>query len=367
MAFTALLVCADAEVVHVLGRILKDMDIGVENCGDSAAAAVRLSEQPFNVLVIDCKDESAAISLITRARASVDKRSVVVIGLLDAKNDESKVTASGASFVLYKPISAERSASSIEAARSLIRYERRQGRRVPVDANTSMGYAATENVTARLVDISQEGIAVQSQSRLPLHGKVYFQFVLPGQTSTVRLSGEVVRQDASGRAGIRFVDVPKTSRRTLNEWMQANPSGQPELTLSFASASQQAIRPLQENLSAGLGLMSSSTAERRGPSRHSCTIGAEVYRSGSSVPNRCTLSDISTGGCYVETREPFPAGTELDIVVRVQETKLRIRGKVRSTHPGFGTGVQFTLGNADQQQQVQQLLACQVSGPKMFA
>jgi CheY-like chemotaxis protein len=367
MAFTALLVCADAEAVHVLGRILKDMDIGVENCGDLRAAAVRLSEQPFDVLVVDCKDEAAAIQLIIRARATIDNRSVVVIGLVDAENDESKVIASGASFVLYKPISAERSASSIQAARSLIRYERRQGHRVSVNADTSMAYAATENVTARLVDISEEGIAVQSQSRLPVRGKVYFQFVLPGQTATIRLSGEVLRQDASGRAGIRFVDVPKTSKRMLSEWMQANSSRQPELTLSFVPVSKQAIRPPQENLSAGLGLMSHSTAERRGPSRHSCTIGAEVYRSGSSVPNRCTLSDISTGGCYVETREPFPAGTELEIVVRAQETKLRIRGKVRSTHPGFGTGVQFTLGNEDQRQQVQQLLACQVSGPKMFA
>jgi CheY-like chemotaxis protein len=367
MAFTALVVCADAEAVHGLSRILKDMDIGVENCGDPPAAAVRLSEQRFDVLVVDCKDEAAATRLISRARTTIDNRAVVVIALLDAKNNESKVTASGASFVLYKPISAERSASSLQAARSLIRYERRQSQRLPVDVETSMAYAAIENVTARLVDISEEGVALQSHSKLPLHGKVYFQFVLPGQTSSIRLSGEVLRQDALGRTGIRFVDVPKTSRRSLTEWMQANPSRQPEVTVSFAAASQQAVHPLQENLAAGLGLMSSSTAERRGPSRQSCTIGAEVYRMGSGVPNRCTLSDISTGGCYVETREPFPAGTELEIVVRAQETKLHIHGKVRSTHPGFGTGVQFTLGNEDQRQQVQQLLACQVAGPKMFA
>ena len=365
-AFTSLLVCADAEAIQVLTRILKDMSIAVENCGNPAAAAVRLSEQRYDVLVVDCKDEAAAIALIAHTRGTLANRSVVAIALVDAKTNESAVTASAVSFVLYKPISAERATSSIQAVRSLIRYERRHGRRIPVDADTSLDYAATQNIAARLVDISEEGIAVQSQSRLPVCGKVYFQFVLPGQTSSVRLSGEVLRQDASGRAGIRFVDVPKASRRILNEWLQANPARQPEVILALAPDSEQKIRPAQVNLSAGLGLMTASTAERRGPSRHSCSMGAEVYKLGSSVPNRCSLSDLSTGGCYVETREPFPAGTELEIVVRVQESKLRIHGKVRSTHPGFGTGVQFTLETEDQRQQVQQLLACQVSGPKIF-
>jgi CheY-like chemotaxis protein len=367
MAFTSLLVCSDAEAVQVLTRILKDMGIAVENCGDSPTAALRLSEQRFDVLVVDCADEAGAVALITRARDTILNRSIVAIALLDSKNSESTVTAGGASFVLRKPISAERAGSSIQAARSLIRYERRQGRRIPVNADASMAYAATENVNAKLMDISEEGIAVQSQSRLPRNGKIYFQFVLPGQTASVRLSGEVLRQDVSGRAGIRFVDVPKSSRRILNDWLQANPSPQTEVTISLAPDSENKIRPVQENLSAGLGLMSGSTVERRDRSRHSCSIGAEVYKLGSNVPNRCTLSDISTGGCYVETREPFPADTELEIVVRVQDSKLHIHGKVRSTHPGFGTGVQFTLENENQKQQVRQLLAGQVAGPKIFA
>ena len=323
MAFTSLLVCANAEAVQVLTRILKDMGIEVRELRLSAAATLRLSEQHYDVLVVDCQDEAAAIALITHARETVANRSLVAIALMDAKTNEAAITASGASFVLHKPISAERTASSIQAARSLIRYERRQGRRIPVDAETSMAYAAAENIPAKLLDIGEEGIAVQSSSRLPAHGKVYVQFVLPGQTSTVRLSGEVLRQDASGRAGIRFVSVPQASRRMLNDWMQANPSAQLEGTLTRQPDSPQTIRPAETNLSAGLGLMSSATAERRGRSRFSCSIGAEVYLSGSNVPNRCTLSDVSTGGCYVETREPFPADTELEIVVRVQDSKLR--------------------------------------------
>src|SRR5580704_7599503 len=89
MAFTSLLVCSDAEAVQVLTRILKDMGIAVENCGDSPTAALRLSEQRFDVLVVDCADEAGAVALISRARDTILNRSIVAIALLDSKNSES--------------------------------------------------------------------------------------------------------------------------------------------------------------------------------------------------------------------------------------------------------------------------------------
>jgi hypothetical protein len=92
-------------------------------------------------------------------------------------------------------------------------------------------------------------------------------------------------------------------------------------------------------------------------------MGADVYRTGSSVPNRCSLSDIGTGGCYVETTEPFPAGTAVDIVVRTQDMKLRVRGTVQAMHRGFGMGVRFTLNTAEERAQVEQLIACQADEP----
>ena len=79
-----------------------------------------------------------------------------------------------------------------------------------------------ENVAATLLDLSEDGLAIQSERRLPPRCKVYFQFNLPGDKSSVRLSGDVVWQDSSGRVGIRFVDVPQTSRRTMNEWIKGS-------------------------------------------------------------------------------------------------------------------------------------------------
>ena len=50
MALTSLLVCPDAQAVQVLSRILQDMDIAVESCGDLRMAQARLDDQHFDAL-----------------------------------------------------------------------------------------------------------------------------------------------------------------------------------------------------------------------------------------------------------------------------------------------------------------------------
>jgi CheY-like chemotaxis protein len=360
MALTSLVVCAETKAVQVLSQILHELSIEVEHCAELSAAAARLAALPFDAIVLDCKDAQAAIELIGAVRKSPTNKAALIIGLVDGREQVRDIFGQGANFIVYKPVSVERAASSLRAARGLMRREKRGKLRVSLHAPASITYANAENVAATLLDLSEDGLAIQAERRLPPRCKVYFQFNLPGDKSTIRLSGDVVWQDSSGRVGIRFVDVPKTSRRTLNEWIKASLS-------RLAKAERDAPRveqwgpaePVATRL-AGLGL-SASSSNRRVQSRLACRLSADVFRVGEGVPNRCTLSDVSTGGCYVETPAPFPAHTVLDIVVRTKDLKLRVRGTVQAAHPGFGMGVQFSINTVEERQQVTQLIACQAS------
>jgi CheY-like chemotaxis protein len=365
MALTSLLVCSDAQAVQVLTRILQDLGIAVEACGDLRMARARVDDRHFDAILVDCQDEQAAVELIAQARNTPSNKAAVAIAIVSGRNEVRDIFAKGANFVLYKPISRERAAHSMRAARGLMQSERRVGPRIPVQANANVAYAGKEDVPAPLVDLSEDGIAFRSSSKLPPYCKVYFQFSLPGNTSLVRLSGEVMWQDSSGRVGIRFAQVPRTSRRVLNDWLQANLPSPPEVT---PSASQVSISGDDAGLrlSAGLGMLSASTADRRNLSRRACRLGAEVYRANSRVATRCALIDISPGGCYLETTETFPGGTALEIVVRTEDLRLRIHGKVLSMHPGFGMGVEFSLRTDEHRKQVQQLIACAQSEPKLL-
>jgi CheY-like chemotaxis protein len=351
MALTSLLVCADTKAVQVLSRILVDLGIQVELGGDLSAALAAATIRPFDALLVDCQDERASIQWITSIRKTPINQAALIIAIVDSQNQVRDIFAKGANFVLYKPVSAERAGTSLRAARSLMRRERRRHQRIPLHTPASMAYATTEDAPATLLDLSEEGIAIQCEHRLPPRCKVYFQFNLPGHVSTVRLSGEVMWQDATGRVGIRFADVPQTSRRVLGEWLKTHAS-------QLSNASEKSPAPAGP---AGMGLLSVSSADRRGKSRLACRLSADLYRLGSGVPNRCSLSDIGTGGCYVETTEPFPAATRVEIVVRTKDMKLRVQGMVQSTHPGFGMGVAFSIQTAEEREQVQQLIACQAT------
>src|ERR1700686_3198558 len=321
MALTPLVGCADLKAVQVLSQILRELNIEAEHCGDLAQATARLAAQHFDAVVVDCQDQMPAIELIAGVRKSQINRSTLIIGLVDGREQVRDIFGQGANFIVYKPVSVERAGSSLRAARGLMAREKRAKLRVSLHAPASITYANAEDVAATLLDLSEDGLAIQAERRLPPRCKVYFQFNLPGEKSSVRLSGDVVWQDSSGRVGIRFVDVPQTSRRTLNEWIKGSLARLEKAEHDAPKVAPKAPEKPMATRLAGLGL-SVTSSNRRIQSRRACRLSADVFRLGEGVPNRSTLSDISTGGCYVETPSPFPSHTVLDIVVRTHEMKL---------------------------------------------
>jgi hypothetical protein len=193
------------------------------------------------------------------------------------------------------------------------------------------------------------------------------------------LSGEVAWQDASGRTGIRFLDVPQSSRRLMQTWLQQNTvhpaagpaertsaarsSADPSSTTQSLAAPSQSSRELEPEPKDPT--LISNAGNRRGELRFACKLGAEVYSLGTTVPNRCTLSDISEGGCYVEMPSPLTGQSGVEIIVRTTDTKLRITGQVLTTHPGFGMGVRFTFRDSHEREEVLRLLAVLAAGPSL--
>src|ERR1700730_13042971 len=118
MAHTSLLVCADAKCVQVLSRILLNLGMHVEHCGDPATALMRFPGQSFDTVLVDCENEEAATTLIGQLRLKSANSNPVIIGILNGRNNAREIFAKGANFVLYKPISAERLSKSMAAAKA---------------------------------------------------------------------------------------------------------------------------------------------------------------------------------------------------------------------------------------------------------
>src|SRR5579871_2215519 len=116
MALSALVVCNDAEAVQVLGRILAERGVAVDHCLDMPVAVARATEQRFAAIMVDCTDEKGASELITTARGATPNENTLIVALVDANNEVRDLFTQGANFLLYKPISLERTSESLQAA-----------------------------------------------------------------------------------------------------------------------------------------------------------------------------------------------------------------------------------------------------------
>src|SRR5690242_5165687 len=115
MALTSLVVCAERTAVQVLDRILHELGIGVEHCTDLSTAASRVAAQHFDAVVVDCKEQAAAVEFITTVRKLPINQTTLVIGLVDGREQVRDIFGQGANFIVYKPVSEERAASSLRA------------------------------------------------------------------------------------------------------------------------------------------------------------------------------------------------------------------------------------------------------------
>jgi DNA-binding response OmpR family regulator len=344
MLSRALLISPDANTISVLGQVLAEMELTTEECFDCDAAPQKITEQTYELIVIDCPDQAMSDALIQKARLSKANQASLLVSIVSAQSNVRGTFTAGSNFVLYRPISPDRARASLRAASHLIRRDKRRHPRMPLHAQATISYPAVENAPAMLIDLSEEGLAVQCEQRLPTKTKVYFRFNLPGQMRWIQLAGETVWQDSSGRAGIRFVQVPHFARLLLQDWLVAR------ALLQQSKVTIQMPPPIPA-VPSGL-----SASDRREKARHACQLGVEVYRLGKNVPHRCHLTDISTGGCYVETPEPFPKGTQVEMIVRTEDFKFHSAGVVKVMHPGFGMGVEFDAQNSTQRDQVQRLI-----------
>ncbi len=371
MTLSALLVCIDDAAATVLRQVLQELSIRVESCPDCVRAGIRLAQERFDLLIVDGKSNTEVISLLRESRASRLNDATLAVAVVAGQENIREMFSLGVNFVLYKPVEYERALSSLRAARAVMRKEKRKKARAPVHAHATIDYANVEQEKATLIDLAEDGMAVQFGKRLPPVSKVYFQFKLPEQSSSIRLSGQVIWQDWKGRAGVQFVDVPKTSRRLLTDFLSAHlprdskrepfPGVTVEveepLQLATVSVAEQTHGSWDAQRAAQKQAASAAVADnRRAQTRYACRLGAQVFRTGIAVPHHCCLTDLSSGGCYLEVLLPFPMGSSVEIVVRTYEMKLQVRGTVQASHPGYGMGVSFELKTKEEQGNVQKLI-----------
>jgi len=86
-------------------------------------------------------------------------------------------------------------------------------------------FASFDGVTGGMIlDLSEEGMAMQTMAPLEEHSRVPLQISLGEPAVYLETTGYVAWADALGRAGVRFSDLPEESRARLREWLTQHAS-----------------------------------------------------------------------------------------------------------------------------------------------
>jgi CheY-like chemotaxis protein len=306
MILQALLVSTDDPAADVLGRVLPDYGIALDRSSNPETSLARVEQQKFDALLLDFDDPEHATEVLQHTRKLRSGNPPLTVALVADPAQVRDILSGGAHFVLYKPLTEEATRAGLRAFAALLTRERRRSFRVPVQAPVELTLPDSRNVEGILLDLIETGMDVLTAEPQAKESTLGFRFQLPGGGLEISAHGRVAWANPNGQTGVHFLDIPQEVSAELKKWLQA----------AAASANP------------GVN---------------------------ESVPH-CKLTDLSLGGCYVETDAPFPERSLVDLGLKAGEMEVHTDGMVRVAHPGRGMGVEFPSRTAEQRAKVENLI-----------
>lgn len=100
--------------------------------------------------------------------------------------------------------------------------------------------------------------------------------------------------------------------------------------------------------------------ERRQYPRIKSSNSVQVHSDGETAPIWGKTVDISEGGCFIDMPIPLDEGSRVKVTIWIRDKKLWAKGRVVSSRPGFGIGVQFTEMSAHDSERLTEFLKGQI-------
>jgi CheY-like chemotaxis protein len=311
MTLQSLLISSDDSAADVLGRVLPSFGIAMDRSTDPDTTLARIQQQRFDALIVDFDEADLARQLIDLGKRLGS--GCVSVALVADPSRVRDILSSGAHFVLYKPISEEAARAGLRAAAALLSRERRRAFRVPVQAPVEIRLPDERKADGILLDLSETGMDLLTPEAQTPGALLGFHFQLPDGALEIDAHGQVAWANPNGQTGVHFLDVSEEAKAGLRTWLKA-----------------------------------------------AATNGGGG--SNETVPH-CKLTDLSLGGCYVETDAPFPEQALVDLCLKTDKMEVHTEGMVRVAHPGHGMGVEFPSRTAEQRAQVGSLIEVLRSSP----
>src|SRR5205085_2672547 len=161
-----LVVAADLEIVNIFSRSLNDIGLRMEAHPDPESAIAALSHKKFDVVIVDCAGGAKTAEILKTVRWLPSNNKAVVVAVAAGGESMREAFASGADFVLSKPVQQEQATRTLWAGYGSMLRERRRYFRHRLDAPGEVHLESGEKTPARTLNVSESGLA--TSAHLPM-------------------------------------------------------------------------------------------------------------------------------------------------------------------------------------------------------
>lgn len=150
MALRCFLFSSDEGTVAILRQILTGLDVDAESCSNAVTAAEKITNQSFQIVIIDWDHQPEAGLLLSTARERKAAERPLTLAIVSDDASGPQALQAGANSLLRKPLGATQAKETLITARDLLRAK--QG----VAAPQSAAAAAAASSTATSIPVSDE-------------------------------------------------------------------------------------------------------------------------------------------------------------------------------------------------------------------
>jgi PilZ domain len=216
------MLCPQPETVALVTGVCRELGVELHHCFNAKGALEKFTLQRFHGVIVDDQDGPGAALLLRDIQASASGKKALIIALAKADAALDAVFGAGTHLVIYKPLTQDRLRNGLRAIRPLMgRQQQRASSRLKVDVTARLTVNETEQIPAKILDISTGGAALSVQCPLPIVTSLKLSFALPGEQRTIATAGELAWKDVRGNLGIQFVSSNSDFALSLSRWMKA--------------------------------------------------------------------------------------------------------------------------------------------------
>ena len=221
MGLNCLLLTKDATLLATIQNGFSATAAALEMRADPATAIELSDRRHLDGFVIDCDIVPRTSDLIAQIRKSRSNKQSILVVVVNATTSASMAIDAGADFVLAKPVQEKQLQSILDIALPRMEREHRRYFRHKIDLPVELTSQSGETFTAKLLNVSESGVALTRFGTSAASGVVSVRFELPSAHSqTFQAKADVVWND-SFAMGLRFLRIDPGCRQGFTAWLDS--------------------------------------------------------------------------------------------------------------------------------------------------